>query len=426
MIKFFRKIRQKLLSENKFSKYILYAIGEIVLVVIGIMIALQIDNWNQERQQEKELDGLKQSISSAIQSDIKFLKLIKKGRKNIGSNADSIFNYLIHRTKSKLVFNDYAYVTNTFQNLKNVIYYQPNKSAFESLKNSIYLSKLQGTDIELLLNSYYASAERIVKKEENYNKSLNIDFQEWYNKYRYNSAYIMNSWDYDTESPEFQNEFINILLDEKTQKLLSNSFEEEDMLDLYNQQIKLGNKYVEMVENNEVNFDDETKIEFSGTFYTYDEVDVLNILVNGKVPSDFNVLYANSSNKVFRGIEYSDKDMIITYPENKFDWCSPYFSIQALNGRVTEMDFTKYKKLSLVMKGAVGGEQFNITMKDKYDPTDGTESRVEITLTNTWETYEIPLSNFITADMNIINTPMAFIFVDNKGITIHVKSIQFN
>ena len=49
MIKFFRKIRQKLLSENKFSKYLIYAIGEIVLVVIGILIALSINNWNEKR-----------------------------------------------------------------------------------------------------------------------------------------------------------------------------------------------------------------------------------------------------------------------------------------------------------------------------------------------------------------------------------------
>jgi len=49
MIKFFRQIRQKLLRENQFSKYLLYAIGEILLVVIGILIALQINNWNEER-----------------------------------------------------------------------------------------------------------------------------------------------------------------------------------------------------------------------------------------------------------------------------------------------------------------------------------------------------------------------------------------
>jgi hypothetical protein len=47
MIKFFRKIRQNLLTENKFSKYLLYAIGEIILVVIGILIALSINNRNE-------------------------------------------------------------------------------------------------------------------------------------------------------------------------------------------------------------------------------------------------------------------------------------------------------------------------------------------------------------------------------------------
>lgn len=49
MIKFFRHIRQQLLSENKFSRYLIYAIGEIILVVIGILIALSINNWNQAR-----------------------------------------------------------------------------------------------------------------------------------------------------------------------------------------------------------------------------------------------------------------------------------------------------------------------------------------------------------------------------------------
>jgi len=54
MIKFFRKIRQNLLSESKFSQYLIYAIGEIVLVVIGILIALQINNWNEEKKLKKK------------------------------------------------------------------------------------------------------------------------------------------------------------------------------------------------------------------------------------------------------------------------------------------------------------------------------------------------------------------------------------
>jgi len=61
MIKIFRKIRQNLLSQGKFKQYLLYAIGEIILVVIGILIALQISNWNEEKKErEKELAFLKE------------------------------------------------------------------------------------------------------------------------------------------------------------------------------------------------------------------------------------------------------------------------------------------------------------------------------------------------------------------------------
>jgi hypothetical protein len=61
MLRFFRQIRQKLLTDNKFSKYLLYAIGEILLVMIGILLALQVNNWNEERKSralEKKYLGL--------------------------------------------------------------------------------------------------------------------------------------------------------------------------------------------------------------------------------------------------------------------------------------------------------------------------------------------------------------------------------
>ena len=54
MINFFGKIRQRLLTENEFSKYLLYAVGEIVLVVFGILIALSINNWNENQKNRSE------------------------------------------------------------------------------------------------------------------------------------------------------------------------------------------------------------------------------------------------------------------------------------------------------------------------------------------------------------------------------------
>ena len=76
MIKFFRKIRQQLLSENKFSKYLIYAIGEIVLVVIGILIALSINNWNQEKIENNEILKIYQRISLDVDNDIKELSAV--------------------------------------------------------------------------------------------------------------------------------------------------------------------------------------------------------------------------------------------------------------------------------------------------------------------------------------------------------------
>ena len=89
MIKFFRKIRHKLLSENKFSKYLLYAIGEIVLVVIGILIALQINGYNQylnDRIEEKEIlirfeTDLKKDLDQ-ISFDISFNERLIESLKN--------------------------------------------------------------------------------------------------------------------------------------------------------------------------------------------------------------------------------------------------------------------------------------------------------------------------------------------------------
>jgi len=71
MIKFFRHIRQRLLSEGKTGKYIKYGIGEIVLVVIGILIALQINNWNQTRLNRNFELTMLSEIKSSLELDLK-------------------------------------------------------------------------------------------------------------------------------------------------------------------------------------------------------------------------------------------------------------------------------------------------------------------------------------------------------------------
>lgn len=98
MINFFRKIRQNLLSEGKTSRYFKYAIGEILLVVIGILIALQINNWNENRQ----ADIKKTILINALISDFeKSSNLVDSLLLNQGKrfSFSSNFIYTIYRKK---------------------------------------------------------------------------------------------------------------------------------------------------------------------------------------------------------------------------------------------------------------------------------------------------------------------------------------
>ncbi len=80
MIKFFRKIRQNLLLENKTGKYLKYAIGEILLVVIGILIALSINNWNQSRIDKRSESKYLNDIKKEIQNNSSVLDYYIKNR----------------------------------------------------------------------------------------------------------------------------------------------------------------------------------------------------------------------------------------------------------------------------------------------------------------------------------------------------------
>ena len=80
MIKFFRHIRKNLISENKMGKYFKYAIGEIVLVVIGILIALQINNWNLNRLEKKDENKLLHTIKVDFQQAIRTLESLNNRR----------------------------------------------------------------------------------------------------------------------------------------------------------------------------------------------------------------------------------------------------------------------------------------------------------------------------------------------------------
>lgn len=94
MIKFFRKIRYDLMKQNKMSKYFKYAIGEILLVVIGILIALQINNWNEKRKADSQETVLLEQLLSDFESNLEQLNQKISMREDFKNSSKILLSYI--------------------------------------------------------------------------------------------------------------------------------------------------------------------------------------------------------------------------------------------------------------------------------------------------------------------------------------------
>lgn len=171
MIKFFRKIRQKLLTENKFSKYLLYAIGEIILVVIGILIALQINNSNElAKQRAKEVQFLKNLKSDLIfeESELERYTAIREGIVNSAQIALEHFNG--KPVENIQMFNYHTFNVGIWQE------FQRNNNTFLELINSGNLTIISNDSIKNgLLN-----LDLINKKIISYREHLRNDLEQYF------------------------------------------------------------------------------------------------------------------------------------------------------------------------------------------------------------------------------------------------------
>ncbi|WP_411768403.1 DUF6090 family protein [Winogradskyella sp. A3E31] len=155
MIKFFRQIRYNLMEKGKTGRYFKYAIGEIILVVIGILIALQINNWNEMRKAnalEKNyycllLDNLNQD-----QQQVNVLKTLVQERIDYSNKMISVIQQ------------DQSDATKFGKNLRYAIRlasktFQPNDATYLDIKSSGNLSLIRDKAIIEALNTYFKTTD---------------------------------------------------------------------------------------------------------------------------------------------------------------------------------------------------------------------------------------------------------------------------
>ena len=158
MIKFFRKNRQNLLSEGKTAKFLKYAIGEIILVVIGILIALQINNWNEKVKLKNEEIKFLKNFKQSLISDIEFNKV----RSRYYSFTKESISILLNQIEQNLPYRDslkyhFGRITQTWTPKINM-------EVFEALKSND-LNLISNDGLRNKLISYYSWSSNILNED---------------------------------------------------------------------------------------------------------------------------------------------------------------------------------------------------------------------------------------------------------------------
>jgi hypothetical protein len=151
MIKFFRRIRQKLISENKFNRYLIYAFGEILLVVIGILIALQVNTWNEERKDRQEEQLILSALNRDFTKNLELFETAKEIHYTARANAEKLLT-LVNSPEERNFFTEenIALVKGALE----AHTYNPSNGVVNSLISSGNFQLLQNDRLQNLIISW--------------------------------------------------------------------------------------------------------------------------------------------------------------------------------------------------------------------------------------------------------------------------------
>jgi hypothetical protein len=168
MIKFFRSIRKDLMEKNKTGKYLKYAIGEIVLVVIGILIALSINNWNENKKELNNLKVLTENLHNEFKTNLEELETdLKRINRKIsaGNTLKSFFGIesieISEPKVDSLLFEFFESPT-----------WNPSTFTLNEIKNSGKLSNIKNTKLKSLLYQWERLYEDIIEWQNALTSSL--------------------------------------------------------------------------------------------------------------------------------------------------------------------------------------------------------------------------------------------------------------
>lgn len=397
------------MQKNKFTTYLLYAVGEIVLIVIGILIAVSLNNWNQDRKERKEekellLSFLEEYEENFSQARIlwfhhrrqdpqirQLLDFIGDGSKYANSEEMIGFLNYLPITDFDLTISSYAINSGRHTILRN-----------EEIKKNI---QLLVPAIQDLLNIHSTIQNEIIQMQDDpvirkYYRYREFRFPVGYgdagpSKHNVSTDLLINEPVFETyiENIRIQNANLNNQILYVSQNL-------EEIIDQIKVELKTFDIQLERV-----------PFEIEPIIFPFNDMDR---------PVHSYGIWGSPGFPRWRNFTDS---LVVEFPANN-DWSSWNSGISAsLNGDQLTRDYSKYSRILLTLR-AEKQERLLFGIKDKDDPDAETGHEAEMILSNRWQTFEIPLAQY--ADFDPSNCKyLKLIHLGQEALNLHIKRIEF-
>ena len=440
MLVTFRNLKQRYLDKTEFRKYALFALGEMALLIIGILIALQVDNWNSERLQTEAVKNYLQTIARNIASDLKSVDEIRSGREDAYELSVRWLNF--GSRASSYSVPEVSFASRVLNQASLLRHFNAGTSGYEALKSSGALEEIQGTDIERLLYDYYDTVARIKDKEQDHNNFTRLKATEVYlgwpdglDVWELNNPQVLT----DTRFQALQPAYRELLQDFMTRELMVGSQNVGPLMREYDTLNRTGRAFIQLVEADSMEVDESTSSILNGIYDPGSGIGYPELIVDGRISwqsyypvnSDANdprVSYeagaaGRQSPYNYNSFVRSGDSLHIDY-QGGAAWAGIWLAAGAGDLQQQSPDFSTYSTLLLELKGDTGGETISVNMEDRDDPADGTSTRIKLQLSDQWQTYEIDLTRFETADLRILFTPLGFVFSE-EPVAFSVRTARF-
>lgn len=219
MTQLFRNIRRRLLHENRFTRYLIYAIGEIFLIVIGILIALKLNNLNEARKNTELEQVYLHGILDNLAEDI----IALEGHADLQRKRLNYFTILLKAFSDDNLRSEYYLLKKAISDASTNYDFDPQRNIFDGMRSSGKVEIIQSPELLHKIQEYYKQSEAVVKWENESNDNLRHHKREVYSNFiNYNSTEDFDSkWESKLDEEDFM-QFFKRKIDDDKVKVFAN------------------------------------------------------------------------------------------------------------------------------------------------------------------------------------------------------------